>query len=572
MNTGDTAFMLIATALVFFMTPGLAFFYGGLVRRKNVCNTMMACVAIMGLSVVLWTRFGYSLAFGGNHGGIIGDFRWIALNGVGWEAGPYADTIPHLVFCAFQMMFAMITPALITGSLVGRMKFKALFLFVTLWSFVVYYPLAHMVWGEGGLLAAIGSVDFAGGDVVHISSGISALVLAIILGRRRGYEQVTYRIHNIPFVVLGASLLWFGWFGFNGAAATTIEDLGSIFLTTTVAPAIATVTCMIFTWIRYGKPDVSMCLNASLAGLVGITAPCDVTDAFGATMIGIVSGLLVVFGVWLLDYKLHVDDPVGAVAVHMMNGIWGTIAVGLFATSSAPGYAIALEGGTIKGEGLFYGGGFTQLGLQLLGFVSVAAWAAVCMVIVFTVIKATIGLRASKEEEIRGLDIMEHGLSSAYAGFEFGGMDFVDGDVDVIGSESMETSVPALVKTSDAGDGKKITKVEILMKQERFERFKKAMNDIGVTGMTVTQVLGCGTQKGAPEYYRGVPMDIQLLPKTQVEMVISSVPVMDVINATRKALYTGHIGDGKIFVYDVEDVVKVRTGESGYDALQGEDD
>ena len=220
MNTGDTAFMLIATALVFFMTPGLAFFYGGLVRRKNVCNTMMACVAIMGLSVVLWTLFGYSLAFGGNHGGIIGDFRWIALNGVGWEAGPYADTIPHLVFCAFQMMFAMITPALITGSLVGRMKFKALFLFVTLWSFVVYYPLAHMVWGEGGLLAEIGSVDFAGGDVVHISSGISALVLAIILGRRRGYEQVTYRIHNIPFVVLGASLLWFGWFGFNASRWT----------------------------------------------------------------------------------------------------------------------------------------------------------------------------------------------------------------------------------------------------------------------------------------------------------------------------------------------------------------
>lgn len=230
MNTGDTAFMLIATALVFFMTPGLAFFYGGLVRRKNVCNTMMACVAIMGLSVVLWTLFGYSLAFGGNHGGIIGDFRWIALNGVGWEAGPYADTIPHLVFCVFQMMFAMITPALITGSLVGRMKFKALFLFVTLWSFVVYYPLAHMVWGEGGLLAAIGSVDFAGGDVVHISSGISALVLAIILGRRRGYEQVTYRIHNIPFVVLGASLLWFGWFGFNAGSALAADGLAPMHL------------------------------------------------------------------------------------------------------------------------------------------------------------------------------------------------------------------------------------------------------------------------------------------------------------------------------------------------------
>ena len=408
--------------------------------------------------------------------------------------------------------------------------------------------------------------------------GISALIGAKILGPRIGKYSVRtgkpHAIpgHNIPIGALGVFILWLGWYGFNGAAATSLRDLGSIFLTTTISPAIATVVCMIFTWIKYGSPDVSMCLNASLAGLVAITAPCDVTDAAGAVVIGAVAGLLVVFGVWLLDYKLKIDDPVGAVAVHMMNGIWGTFATGLFATKSAPGFQIALDNGAIKSQGLFYGGGFTQLGLQLLGFVSVAAWAAVCMVIVFTVIKATIGLRASKEEEIRGLDIMEHGLSSAYAGFEFGGMDFVDGDVDVIGSESMEASVPALVKTSDAGDGKKITKVEILMKQERFERFKKAMNDIGVTGMTVTQVLGCGTQKGAPEYYRGVPMDIQLLPKTQVEMVISSVPVMDVINATRKALYTGHIGDGKIFVYDVEDVVKVRTGESGYDALQGEDD
>lgn len=257
MNTGDTAFMLIATALVFFMTPGLAFFYGGLVRRKNVCNTMMACVAIMGLSVVLWTLFGYSLAFGGNHGGIIGDFRWIALNGVGWEAGPYADTIPHLLFCAFQMMFAMITPALITGSLVGRMKFKALFLFVTLWSFVVYYPLAHMVWGEGGLLAAIGSVDFAGGDVVHISSGISALVLAIILGRRRGYEQVTYRIHNIPFVVLGASLLWFGWFGFNAGSALAADGLAvHAFMTSAISAAAALLSWMFIDVVKEGKPTL----------------------------------------------------------------------------------------------------------------------------------------------------------------------------------------------------------------------------------------------------------------------------------------------------------------------------
>ena len=334
---------------------------------------------------------------------------------------------------------------------------------------------------------------------------------------------------------------------------------------------------MIFTWIKYKKPDVSMCLNASLAGLVAITASCDVTDAKGAFVIGIVAGLLVVFGVWLLDYKLHIDDPVGAVAVHMMNGIWGTITVGLFATSKAPGYAIAMENGAIKAEGLFFGGGFTQLGLQLLGFVTVAAWAVVCMTIVFLAIKATIGLRASREEEIKGLDICEHGLTSAYAGFEFGavGMPDIDityDDVVSVGSESVENAVPAMVKTSEIPDDKKITKVEILMKQERFEALKKAMNDIGVTGMTVTQVLGCGAQKGAPEYYRGVQMEMQLLPKVQVEMVISKVPVMDVINAARKVLYTGHIGDGKIFVYDVENVVKVRTGEVGYDALQGEDD
>ena len=348
----------------------------------------------------------------------------------------------------------------------------------------------------------------------------------------------------------------------GGVGEITMGALaGSVFSTTNLCAAVATIVAMMFTWIKYKKPDVSMSLNGTLAGLVMVTASTDCIDMYGAAIEGIIAGIAVVVGIEFIDKVLKIDDPVGAVGVHGVNGFLGTLCVGLFST-----------GQNGVGKGLFYGGGFTQLGLQLLGFVSVAAWAAVCMVIVFTVIKATIGLRASKEEEIRGLDIMEHGLSSAYAGFEFGGMDFVDGDADVIGSESMEASVPALVKTSDAGDGKKITKVEILMKQERFERFKKAMNDIGVTGMTVTQVLGCGTQKGAPEYYRGVPMDIQLLPKTQVEMVISSVPVMDVINATRKALYTGHIGDGKIFVYDVEDVVKVRTGESGYDALQGEDD
>ena len=563
---------LIGAALVFWMQAGFAMVETGFTRAKNSGNIIMKNLMDFCIGTVMFVLIGFSFLLGEDLLGFIGKPGFDIFTA--YKDFNFSSFVFNLVFCAT-------TATIVSGAMAERTKFLSYCVYSAVISALIYPIEAHWIWG-GGWLAQLGFHDFAGSCCIHMVGGISALIGAKILGPRIGkFEKDAnckvikvnaFPGHNIPLGALGVFILWFGWYGFNGAAATTIEDLGSIFLTTTVAPAVATVTCMIFTWIRYGKPDVSMCLNASLAGLVGITAPCDVTDAFGATMIGIVSGLLVVFGVWLLDYKLHVDDPVGAVAVHMMNGIWGTIAVGLFATSSAPGYAIALEGGSIKGEGLFYGGGFTQLGLQLLGFVSVAAWAAVCMVIVFTVIKATIGLRASKEEEIRGLDIMEHGLSSAYAGFEFGGMDFVDGDVDVIGSESMEASVPALVKTSDAGDGKKITKVEILMKQERFERFKKAMNDIGVTGMTVTQVLGCGTQKGAPEYYRGVPMDIQLLPKTQVEMVISSVPVMDVINATRKALYTGHIGDGKIFVYDVEDVVKVRTGESGYDALQGEDD
>ena len=563
---------LIGAALVFWMQAGFAMVETGFTRAKNSGNIIMKNLMDFCIGTVMFVLIGFSFLLGEDLLGFIGKPGFDIFTA--YKDFDFSSFVFNLVFCAT-------TATIVSGAMAERTKFLSYCVYSAVISALIYPIEAHWIWG-GGWLAQLGFHDFAGSCCIHMVGGIAALIGAKILGPRIGkFERDAngnvikvnaFPGHNIPLGALGVFILWFGWYGFNGAAATTIEDLGSIFLTTTVAPAVATVTCMIFTWVRYGKPDVSMCLNASLAGLVGITAPCDVTDAFGATMIGIVSGLLVVFGVWLLDYKLHVDDPVGAVAVHMMNGIWGTIAVGLFATSSAPGYAIALEGGSIKGEGLFYGGGFTQLGLQLLGFVSVAAWAAVCMVIVFTVIKATIGLRASKEEEIRGLDIMEHGLSSAYAGFEFGGMDFVDGDVDVIGSESMEASVPALVKTSDAGDGKKITKVEILMKQERFERFKKAMNDIGVTGMTVTQVLGCGTQKGAPEYYRGVPMDIQLLPKTQVEMVISSVPVMDVINATRKALYTGHIGDGKIFVYDVEDVVKVRTGESGYDALQGEDD
>lgn len=408
MNTGDTAFMLIATALVFFMTPGLAFFYGGLVRRKNVCNTMMACVAIMGLSVVLWTLFGYSLAFGGNHGGIIGDFRWIALNGVGWEAGPYADTIPHLVFCAFQMMFAMITPALITGSLVGRMKFKALFLFVTLWSFVVYYPLAHMVWGEGGLLAEIGSVDFAGGDVVHISSGISALVLAIILGRRRGYEQVTYRIHNIPFVVLGASLLWFGWFWFNAGSALAADGLAAhAFMTSAISAAAALLSWMFIDVVKEGKPTLVGASTGLVVGLVAITPGAGFVPIWSAFIIGALVSPICYFGVALIKKKLKIDDALDAFGCHGIGGIWGGIATGIFAQKSI--------NSTAKWDGLVFGD-YRLFLAQLEGILITIVIAVVGTLLCVAVVRIFTPLRVSLKEEQLGLDVTQHG-ENAYPSF-----------------------------------------------------------------------------------------------------------------------------------------------------------
>ena len=408
MNTGDTAFMLIATALVFFMTPGLAFFYGGLVRRKNVCNTMMACVAIMGLSVVLWTLFGYSLAFGGNHGGIIGDFRWIALNGVGGEAGPYADTIPHLVFCAFQMMFAMITPALITGSLVGRMKFKALFLFVTLWSFVVYYPLAHMVWGEGGLLAEIGSVDFAGGDVVHISSGISALVLAIILGRRRGYEQVTYRIHNIPFVVLGASLLWFGWFGFNAGSALAADGLAAhAFMTSAISAAAALLSWMFIDVVKEGKPTLVGASTGLVVGLVAITPGAGFVPIWSAFIIGALVSPICYFGVALIKKKLKIDDALDAFGCHGIGGIWGGIATGIFAQKSI--------NSTAKWDGLVFGD-YRLFLAQLEGILITIVIAVVGTLLCVAVVRIFTPLRVSLKEEQLGLDVTQHG-ENAYPSF-----------------------------------------------------------------------------------------------------------------------------------------------------------
>ncbi|MBR6717205.1 MAG: adenylate cyclase, partial [Oscillospiraceae bacterium] len=436
------------------------------------------------------------------------------------------------------------------------------------------YPIeAHWIWG-GGWLSELGFHDFAGSCAIHMVGGISALIGAKILGPRIGkfskksdgsIQPNAIPGHNLTLGALGCFILWFGWYGFNGAACTSTGQLASVFVTTTVAPAIATVTCMIFTWVKYGKPDVSMCLNASLAGLVGITAGCDVMDVAGASVVGIVSGLLVCFGVWLLDYVLHIDDPVGAVAVHMMNGIWGTIAVGLFATTSVPGNDTF--------SGLFYGGGFDLLGKQLLGFATVAAWTAVMMTIVFFVIKHTIGLRASEQEEILGMDAAEHGLVSSYADFAPAmGEAAMAGYPEHGEHVAAAKPAPAVSVSTTAGDASapKMTKVAVVFNQEKLHHFIHAMERIGITGVTVTNVMGCGIQK-SNHYYRGAKMSATLHPKIKAEIVVCKVPVETVIQTAREVLYTGQVGDGKIFTYPVEQVVKVRTGSVNYDALQSEE-
>lgn len=408
MDTGNTGFMMICTALVFIMTPGLAFFYGGLVRRKNVCSTMMACVAIMGLSVVMWTLFGYSLSFGGNHGGIIGDFRWAALNGVGWEAGPYSDTIPHLVFAAFQMMFAMITPALITGAVVGRMKFKALFAFIALWSVIVYYPMAHMVWGEGGFLASIGSVDFAGGNVVHISSGVSALVLAIYLGRRKGYEQTSYRIHNIPFVALGASLLWFGWYGFNAGSALAADGLAAhAFMTTSISAAAALLSWMLIDTAKNGKPTLVGACTGLVIGLVAITPGAGFVPIWSSFIIGALVSPICYFTMQLVKHKLKIDDALDAFGCHGIGGVWGGIATGLFGQSSIN--SVARWDGLVFGETRLFAA-------QVISILVTIAVAIVGTLICIGIVRIFTKLRVEPKEELIGLDITQHG-ESAYPSF-----------------------------------------------------------------------------------------------------------------------------------------------------------
>ena len=563
-----SVWFLIGAALVFWMQAGFAMVEAGFTRAKNTGNIIMKNLMDFCIGAVMFILIGFSLLMGEDLLGFIGEPGFDLFTA--YANFDFSSFVFNLVFCAT-------TATIVSGAMAERTKFLSYCIYSGVISALIYPIEAHWIWG-GGWLSQLGFHDFAGSCAIHMVGGISALIGAKILGSRIGKFQrdkngkVTkvnaFPGHSIALGSLGVFILWFGWYGFNGAAATSLEQLGSIFLTTTLAPSVATVVCMIFTWIKYGKPDVSMCLNASLAGLVGITAGCDVTDALGSVCIGAVAGLLVVFGVWLLDHKLHIDDPVGAVAVHCLNGIWGTLAVGLFATPSAPEYAIANASGETL-SGLFYGGGFELLGLQALGVVSVGAWTAVTITVTFLVIKATAGLRVSREEEVLGLDSTEHGLPSAYAGFAMLPDTTVDDKpVEVVGDIPVAEAVTVKKMPTFDDDTAKFTKVEIICKESRFEALKTAMMNIGITGMTVSHVLGCGIQKGKPEYYRGVQVEANLLPKVQVDIVVSKVPVRTVIETAKKVLYTGHIGDGKIFVYDVENVVKVRTGEEGYEALQ----
>ena len=558
---------LIGAALVFFMQAGFAMVETGFTRAKNAGNIIMKNLMDFCIGTVVFVLLGFSLMMAEDYVfGLVGvpNLEILTDFGAFLKGGNAPSFVFNLVFCATAA-------TIVSGSMAERTKFVSYCIYSGVISLFVYPIEAGWVWNSQGWLAQLGFHDFAGSAAIHSVGGITALIGAIMVGPRLGkyVKDQTGKVkkvnaipgHSITLGALGCFILWFGWYGFNGAAAWDGNSLASIFVTTTIAPAVATCTTMLYTWIKNGKPDVSMCLNGSLAGLVGVTAGCDAVDALGSAIIGIVSGILVVVVVETLDLKLHIDDPVGAVGVHLANGVWGTLAVGLLANPAAPAGL----------EGLLYTGSFRLLGIQTLGIIAILAWTAVTMILTFLIIRKTVGLRVSKEEEIKGLDRTEHGLPSAYADFvpaveslNYG----YESAMNVSGDVPPAEAVPVKkMPTFDDGTPK-FTKVEIICRESRFEALKTAMMDIGITGMTVSHVLGCGIQKGKPEYYRGVQVEANLLPKVQVDIVVSKVPVRSVIETAKKVLYTGHIGDGKIFVYDVENVVKVRTGEEGYDALQ----
>ena len=558
---------LIGAALVFFMQAGFAMVETGFTRAKNAGNIIMKNLMDFCIGTVVFVLLGFSLMMAEDYVlGIFGVPNLQILTNFGQflKDGNAPSFVFNLVFCATAA-------TIVSGAMAERTKFISYCIYSGVISLFVYPVEAGWVWNSKGWLVNLGFHDFAGSAAIHSVGGITALIGAIMVGPRLGkyIKDKSGKVkkvnaipgHSITLGALGCFILWFGWYGFNGAAAWDQNSLASIFVTTTVAPAVATVTTMIYTWIKNGKPDVSMCLNASLAGLVGITAGCDALDAFGSVVVGIVSGILVVVVVEWLDLKLHIDDPVGAVGVHLANGVWGTVAVGLLANPKAPAGL----------EGLFYTGKFTLLGVQTLGIVAILLWTAVTMGITFAIIKKTIGLRVSEEEEIKGLDSTEHGLPSAYADFvpAVESIDYGYSEAVPVSGETPVAEAIPIKKVPVFEEGTpKFTKIEIICKESRFEALKSAMMEIGITGMTVSHVLGCGIQKGKPEYYRGVQIEANLLPKVQVDIIVSKVPVRTVIDTAKRVLYTGHIGDGKIFVYDVENVVKVRTGEEGYDALQ----
>lgn len=553
---------LVGAALVFFMQCGFAMVETGFTRAKNAGNIIMKNLMDFCIGTPMFLLLGFSLMLSEDYVmGLIG----VPNLGIFTDYANFdwSNFVFNLVFCATAA-------TIVSGAMAERTKFSAYCVYSAVISAVIYPIEAGWIWNSEGWLAKLGFHDFAGSCAIHMVGGITAFIGAAIVGPRIGKyvkdkktgKTVAKAIpgHSLTLGALGVFILWFAWYGFNGAAAKSVDSLASIFLTTTCAPAIATCVTMLFTWIKNGKPDVSMSLNGSLAGLVAVTAGCDVVDALGSCIIGAVSGILVVVAVEVVDIKIKVDDPVGAVAVHCCNGIWGTVAVGLFSTQG----------------GLFYGGGFRLLGVQLLGVVSVAAWTIVTMTIVFFIIKKTIGLRVSSEEEIKGLDATEHNLPSAYADF-MPALSIAGGSAadmaEVHQAVSVEKAVPVESYTANTNESGKLTNVVMIFNPTKLEAVKESMNEIGVTGMTVTNVMGCGVQKGHKKMYRGIEIEeLSLNPKMKLEMAVSKVPVSTVIDAARKALYTGNIGDGKIFLYDIEDVVKVRTGETGVAALQGEAD
>ena len=559
----DTIWVLLGTALVFFMQAGFAMVETGFTRAKNAGNIVMKNLMDFALGTPVFWLLGFGLMFYGS-GKLIGGFDPLVR-------GDYSFmglSVPTPVFLIFQTVFCATAATIVSGAMAERTKFSAYCLYSIAISAIIYPVSGHWIWG-GGWLAQLGFHDFAGSTAVHMVGGVCALIGAKMLGPRIGkYDQngkpKAILGHSLPLGALGVFILWFCWFGFNGCSTLgatgdgTLTAMGTIFVNTNLSAAVAAVAVMLITWIRYQKPDVSMTLNGALAGLVAITAGCDMVSPLGAAIIGIVAGFAVVFGIEFVDKILKIDDPVGAVGVHGICGALGTLMTGLLATDG----------------GVFYGGGFKFFGVQALGVVSVIAWVAVMITIVFFIIKKTIGLRVSEAEEIQGLDVREHGLASSYADF----MPMtVNGFAPVMEAgpsdlpAPVEKAIPVERKRVDAPVENKLTKVVIILKQSKFEALKTAMSEIGVTGMTVTQVLGCGMQRGASEYYRGVPVDISLLPKIKVEFVICKVPVETAVETAKRVLYTGHIGDGKIFIYDVENVIKIRTGEEGYDALQDDD-